>query len=203
MTCQIIECAQGEPEWFAARAGIATASNFADILAQGKGLTRAKYMRRLAGERITGEAEATYTNAAMERGKEMEAEARDWYAFTREVAPQQVGFVVNGRIGCSPDSLIGSDGGLEIKTAIPSVLIEAILRNDFPPEHKAQVQGSLMVAEREWWDLVIYWPKMPKFVVRAVPDKPYLENLRGEIARFNDELDALVEKIKKYEPMAA
>jgi hypothetical protein len=203
MTIQIIDCTQGELDWFAARAGIATASNFSDILAQGKGITRAKYMRRLAGERITGETEETYTNAAMERGKVLEVEARDWYAFTREVEPQQVGFIVNGRMGCSPDSLVGPNGGLEIKTAIPSVLIEAILRNDFPPEHKAQVQGSLMVTEREWWDLVIYSPKMPKFVVRATPDKPYLETLRSEIARFNDELDALVEKIKKYEPMTA
>ena len=34
---KIIDCAQGTPEWLTARAGIATASNFAAILSKGKG----------------------------------------------------------------------------------------------------------------------------------------------------------------------
>lgn len=203
MTIEILDCEQGSLEWRSARAGIVTASSFSDILAQGKGITRTRYMRRLAGEIITGEPEESYTNGFMERGKIMEAEARDWYAFTREVTPQQVGFIRNGRMGASPDALVGDTGGLEIKTAIPSVLIEVIQRNDFPPEHKAQVQGNLLVSDREWWDIVIYYPKMPKFVWRATRDETYLANLKGEIARFTDELDALVEAIKHYEPRAA
>jgi hypothetical protein len=77
------------------------------------------------------------------------------------------------------------------------VLIEAILRDDFPPEHKAQCQGILWVAEREWCDLFAYWPKMPPFIWRAKRDEEYISNLAGEVARFNDELDALVETITK------
>ena len=203
MTCQIIECEQGSSDWFQARLGIATASNFAAILAKGEGKTRAKYMRRLAGEILCGDPAETFNNGHMDRGKEMEGEARNWYAFTREVTPQQVGFLVNGRMGYSPDSLIGADGLLEIKTALPDILIEAILRGDFPPEHKAQCQGGLLVSEREWIDLVVYWPKMPKFVVRAGRDEAYIRSLRSMIEIFNDELDALVEKIKKYEPVSA
>lgn len=197
---QIHDCEQNSPEWFEARRGIPTASEFSTILASGKGggesLTRRTYLRKLAGEIITGECAENYSNANMERGKTVEAEARERYAFDRDVDPQLVGFVRNGQMGCSPDSFVDDDGGLEIKTAFPHIQIDRLLRNDLPPEHKAQVQGTLMVTERTWWDFCSYWPKMPRLIVRVQRDEPYIANLRGEIARFNDELAALVEWIQ-------
>src|SRR6185312_8191995 len=97
-----------------------------------------------------------------ERGKIMEDEARNFYAFTSAVEPERVGFIQNGPRGCSPDSLIGASGMLEIKTALPHILIDRILKDDAPPEHKAQCQGNLWIAEREWIDLAIYWPRLPR-----------------------------------------
>jgi hypothetical protein len=198
---EIIDCSQNSDEWLRARLGIPTASQFATILAKGKGggesLTRKKYLYQLAGERITGEPAENFTNAHMQRGHDMEDEARKFYSFMTDEAPELVGFIKSGRKGCSPDSLIGTNGALEIKTKAPHVLIEAITRGDFPPEHKAQVQGILWIAEREWCDLFAYWPKMPPFMWRAKRDEEYIANLSGEVDRFNDELDALVEKITK------
>ena len=52
----------------------------------------------------------------MERGRLQEDDARRLYAFMADVDPVRVGFIRAGRRGCSPDSLIGEDGGLEIKT---------------------------------------------------------------------------------------
>jgi hypothetical protein len=72
-------------EWFAARAGIPTASEFHTVLAVGKqggkSVTRVAYLNKLAGEILTGEPMPSYSNADMERGKIMEDEARDLYAF--------------------------------------------------------------------------------------------------------------------------
>ena len=158
---------QGSAEWFAARAGIPTASKFATVMAKGEGKTRNEYMRKLAGELLTGEPMDSYTNAHMERGKEMEDEARNTYALIYDAEPQRVGFIRNGNKGGSPDSLIGEDGGLEIKTALPHIQIERLLRNDLPPEHRAQVQGNIWIAEREWWDFVSYWPRLPMMRVRV------------------------------------
>jgi hypothetical protein len=206
---QIFDMDQGSGEWFAARAGIPTASEFHTILAKGKTAgssseTRRKYLYRLAAEIITGEAGETYTNAHMERGKVMEDEARDFYAFTRDVEPERVGFVRNGRKGCSPDSFVGDRGALEVKTKLPPLLIEALFRDDFPPEHKAQCQGVLWVAEREWIDITVYWPKMPTLIRRAVRDEDYIANLSGEVDRFNDELDNIVERLRRLgEPASA
>lgn len=195
---QIIECEQNSPEWDAARRGIPTASMFHAILAKGKGLTRASYMRKLASEIITGESGEHYMNRDMERGHEMEGEARNFYAFMTDSVPERVGFIRNGIKGCSPDSLLGTDGMLEVKTQRGDLLIETLLADVFPSEHVAQCQGNLWVAEREWIDITIYWPKMPQFVKRARRDEAYIKMLADEVARFNDELGVMVEVVKRY-----
>jgi hypothetical protein len=202
MPATIFEMEQGSPDWFAARAGLPTASEFATVLAKGKNgeesKTRKTYMLKLAGEILTGEPMENYTNAHMERGKVMEEEARDGYAFIKNCDPLRVGFIRNGDKGCSPDSLIGDAGMLEIKTALPHILIEKLLRDEFPPEHKAQCQGALWVAEREWIDIAVYWPKLPLFVKRATRDDGYIANLAGAVAKFNEELAETVERIRRY-----
>lgn len=200
MTVVVLDCEQGSDEWRAARAGIPTASEFASILAKGEGKMRRSYMLRLAGELITGFPAETYSNAHMERGREMEAEARDYYALVSTEPVTRVGFVRDEAkgAGCSPDSFVGGTGALEIKTAIPSVLIDKIDRGGFPSEHKAQCQGVLWVAEREWIDLLVYWPGMPPYTVRARRDEDYIKTLASEVARFHDDLAAMVEKVRRY-----
>lgn len=198
MTIEISHCEQNSEEWMRLRAGLPTASGFGSILAKGEGKTRATYMRKLAAEIITGEPTESFTNGALERGHVMEDEARKMYAFLRDVEPQQVGFVRNGQMGASPDSFIGDNGILEIKTMRGDLLIDFIVKDEFPSVHKAQTQGLLLVTEREWVDLHVYWPKMPPFTKRAYRDDIYLKTLADEIARFNDDVHALVEKIKAY-----
>lgn len=189
---------QGMPEWFACRAGIPTASKFSTVMAKGEGKTRAEYMRKLAGELITGEPSEQFSNVHTDRGNAMEDEARETYAFINEADITRVGFIRNGSKGASPDSLVGVNGGLEIKTALPHIQIDRLERDRLPPEHKAQVQGNLWISEREWWDFVSYWPKLPVFQVRVYRDEEYIKTMSDEIDRFNDELAALVERIRNY-----
>ncbi len=198
----VITCEQGTPEWLAARAGIPTASMFATVLAKGKGSEvskmRSTYMRKLAGEIITGEPMDRFSNAHMERGHAMEGEARDAYAFLHDTQPEQIGFIRNGQKGCSPDSLIDANGMVEIKTKLPHLQIEVLERGELPPEHKAQCQGALWVAEREWIDFVSYWPKLPLFVKRVYRDKDYIAALSDAVDAFNGELTALVERVRAF-----
>ncbi len=194
---QVINCEQNSAEWLRARMGIPTASQFSTVLAKGEGKTRRTYLLKLAGEIITGEPMESFSNEHTERGHRMEAEARDLYAFQTGAALERVGFIRNGRAGCSPDSLIGDTGGLEIKTKLPHLLAELILKDEFPAEHKAQVQGTLWLSGREWWDISVYWPGMPQFVKRAYRDEPYIQRLVAEVERFNAELDEIVAQIRK------
>lgn len=202
MSLQIFDCDQNTPEWHMARAGIPTASCFATVMASGRSggesKTRAKYMRQLAGEIITGQPMEGFSNAHTDRGHVMESEARELYAFATDTTPEQVGFIRNGQKGCSPDSLIGANGMLEVKTKLPDLLIECLERDEFPPEHKAQCQGALWVAEREWIDIIVYWPAMPVFIKRAYRDEPYIAEMSSAIDKFNLELSALVARIRNY-----
>lgn len=196
---EIFDCEQGSPEWFACRAGIPTASKFATVMAKGEGKTRSKYMRQLAGEIITGEPMESFTNGHMDRGKEMEDEARETYAFINDADIHRVGFIRNGKKGASPDSLVGKEGGLEIKTALPDIQIERLISGKLPSEHTAQVQGNIWIAEREYWDFVSYWPKLPLLTVRVFRDDIYIKNMASEIDRFNDELAVMVESVRNYD----
>jgi hypothetical protein len=195
----IYDCEQGSPEWFKARLGIPTASEFDTVMAKGGGggdsKTRRTYMLKLIGERMTGEPAENYSNAHMDRGRAKEAEARKAYAFISEVEPIAVGFIRNGDKGASPDSLIGEKGCLEVKTKLPHLHLEVLLAGVLPPEHKPQVQGQLWVAEREWCDFVSYWPKLPPFIVRVKRDEAYITELANGVAQFMDELQALQARI--------
>jgi hypothetical protein len=197
---EIFDCEQGGDDWLRVRLGLPTASEFGTVLAVGRSggesKTRRLYLTKLAGERITARPATSYRNKYMDRGTAMEPEARDFYAMLTDAKPQRVGFIKNAKKGCSPDSFIGSDGMLEIKTAEPHVLIEALeSSNEIPLEHVPQLQGNLWVAEREWIDLLIYCPAMPTFLRRVYRDEGYINNLSVAVDRFNDELDALCDRI--------
>lgn len=199
--------AQGSDEWFQARLGLPTASNFATVMASGKdggpSLTRAQYLHRLAGEIITGRvAEETFKSKAMERGNEMEGDAIADYERRKGVEVHRVGLAVNfsglKRCGASPDGLVGFDGGLETKTMRPDLMIPLLLKGaSMPPEHRAQVQGNMLVLERDVWDFKIFYPGMPDFTVTVHRDETYLRELHNAIEIFNHDLKQLVEKLRK------
>lgn len=197
---QIIECEQGTDAWYAARLGIPTASCFSTVMAKGRdggaSKTRGDYLRKLAGEILTGKPMDSYSNGHMERGKEWEPDARNLYAFMHDCEPQLVGFIRNGKKGCSPDSLIGNDGGLEIKSAAAHIQVERLLAGKLPAEHKGQVQGNLWIAEREWWDFTSYCPGLPLFVVREYRDDDYIWKLQTAVDEFNEELEQVVQRLR-------
>lgn len=159
---------------------------------------RRSYLLKLAGERLTGEVMESYTNENIERGHIQEDDARRLYAFVSDELLTQVGFIRNGEKGCSPDSLVGENGVLEVKCALAHILIDKLLRGDFPPEHIPQTQGQLWVCEREWVDIAIYSPKLPLFKKRAYRDVKEIARISREVDAFNDELAETVEKVRRY-----
>lgn len=194
---------QGSPAWHQARCGRATVSCYSDILAKGKGITREKYLRKVVAERMTGKPIETFHNGHMDRGEEQEPYGRMAYEALTGHFVDEVGFIPHPTLmtGCSPDGLIGSDGGLEGKSVIPTVQIETVLRGGYPPEHKPQIQGSLWITARQWWDFFSYSPDMPGrlqlYVFRVVRDENYIATLATEVAAFLGEVDALCNQLMK------
>jgi len=75
---------QNSEEWFALRRGKFTASTFKDLF-MGKdtqGYKDAIY--KVAFERLTNQSPESFTNEYMQRGTELEPEARAWYEFEKE-----------------------------------------------------------------------------------------------------------------------
>jgi hypothetical protein len=185
----IVDCEQGKPEWLAARCGIPTASEFGKILTStGKVSTQAGgYMNKLLAEWMMGEASPSYASEWMERGNEVEAEARDFYSFDTGQEVETIGFALKderGLVGCSPDCLVGDAGGLEIKCPSPAIHVEYLLAGKVPTKYVPQVQGCLWVTGREWWDFLSYHPELPPLKIRVARDEQYITSLAAEVERF-------------------
>ena len=198
---KLINCAQGSPEWFAARCGIPTSSNF-DKIVDTRGnpsKQRERYLFQLAGERITKAVEEPYQNAVMERGKETEDEARKFYEIVKGKKVKQAGLcLTEGRFiyGASPDGLVGKEGLVEIKCPLMSTQVFYLLEGVLPLDYFQQLQGQLLVTGYKWVDFISYYPAMKPLIVRVNPDKKFLPILKAEIERFCLELEKLVRKIK-------
>lgn len=198
MTIEIFDCKQGTEAWFRCRMGIPTASEFKTVVAIKKEAkdkkTRTTYMRKLVAEILRDEPmEAGYNNEHMERGNAQEDEARELYAFMTGLEPRKVGFVRRGNAGCSPDSLVGDDGGLEIKCALSHVQLERLQDDVLPPEFRHQVQGGLWVTERKWWDFVSYCPKMRLFRIRVSRDEEEIAAIEAAVNQFVSEMSAMLD----------
>ena len=202
MDIEIFDCQQGTPEWRECRRGIPTASAFHMMLAGGQGKTRRKYLLELIGEQLTGLPADSFSNAHTERGHILEGEARDIVSFDYAEPMRQVGFVRRwipgtGLVGCSPDSLIGDDGMLEIKTKLPHLQLEVLIENRLPPEHVPQCQGALWVTKRKWLDFISYWPGLALFKTRVFPDQEYFAKLHAGLATFQAEMQECLANLPK------
>jgi len=178
---------QGTDAWFEARLGIPSASMFAKIVTtKGAWSTQAdSYINQLVAERLTGVREEVYQSHHMIRGTELEPEARDLYCLMNDVKVQEVGFCLHDTInaGCSPDGLIGKDGGLEVKCPAPATHVEYLRGGVLPSRYKQQVMGCLWITQRQWWDFVSYHPDMKPLIVRVERDEEYISALEECVAK--------------------
>lgn len=198
---------QGSEQWHELRLGKVTASRFKDVMAKGKGLIRKSYMYQLAAEYITGEKEESYSNKYMEWGTENEAAARAMYELETDCTVEQVAFIKrNENVGASPDSLVGTDGLLEIKCPKTTTQIETFLSGKVPSQHKPQIQGQLWVSEREWCDFLSFDPRINAksgyFCTRVYRNDKYIEELEQTISVFIEELKVMTDTLYGFKDLA-
>jgi putative phage-type endonuclease len=193
-------------EWFQARLGKATASNFRKVLAKvksGEAADRRNYRAQLVIERLTGQPQESYSNAAMQWGTEQEPFARIAYMAQTGNEVQEVGFIEHHELmaGASPDGYVGDHGLIEIKCPVSATHIETLKGETCPSDNYAQVQGQLWITGRDWCDFVSYDPRMPErlqlFVHRVGRDADYIDALAKEVKAFLDEVAAEVETLNK------
>ena len=198
---------QRTEEWLRCRAGKFTGSRFADLMARtksGPSASRANLLATLAVERLTGQCVETYSNAAMQRGTELEPLARSAYEARMGVLVEEVAWVPSTELPCagvSPDGLVGDDGLCELKC--PSSMakhLDALRSGAHAVEYKWQLQGQLWVTGREWVDAVSFDPRWPEnlqlAIVRVERDEKAIHELRLACCEADAEVEQIVAELR-------
>jgi len=190
---------QGSPEWLAARAGMLTASMVGKLITPKLQVaandTSRGVVETLVAERITGFVEYVHPNFDMQRGTDDEPYARDLYS--EQYAPvTEIGFAVREgdgyKLGASPDGLVGTDGGIEIKSRKAKVHLRTILTNTVPAENMAQIQTCMLVLGRDWWDYVSYSGGWPLHVIRVYPDQQWRNVIVDALDQFEADAASMI-----------
>lgn len=203
----LLDHEQGSDEWYAARAGVITASRFSDVLAKirtGEAAARYNYKAELVAERLTGIKTSSYTTAEMQWGIDHEAEARTIYQMIyadRKV--NEVGLMLHDKLpaGASLDATVDDDGTVEIKCPNTATHLATVLSGTYPTKYYAQMQGGLWISGRKWCDFISFDPRLDDrlafYCVRVPRDEEYIQKLELEVTQFNAEIDDMLKELAK------
>lgn len=198
----ILNCEQGSAEWHEARSGAITASMFSlcrEKLKSGNNKgdysQKAKqYAFRLAIERISGQLlqEDKFETWEMQRGHELEPEARSAHEFQLDISVVRAGFAKteDGLFGASVDGLINADGISEYKCFVSPVSLMPIILNDDISDCIDQVQGGLWLTGRKYAHFCLYCPALAKIgkqlkIFKVARDDDYIEKMEKDLLEFN------------------
>ena len=191
--------------WFAERAGKVTASRVKDVIAKtktGPSASRKNYLAQLVAERMTGQPAESFSNAAMQRGIDLEPFARARYEMFRDVLVEEVGFVSHPSIrwsGASPDGLV-SDGLVEIKCPNTATHIDYMLAGKVPTKYIPQMVWQMACTGRKWVDFVSFDPRMPEdmqlFIVRLDRNEDQIAEHEAEVKKFLSEVESTISKLR-------
>ena len=183
--------AQNTPEWHSLRLGIACSSEFHKLITAKtmKVSTQAEtYMYRLLAEWMTGEQVENYESEYMVRGHELEDRAILAYEMLTDQETKAGGFITSDDklSGCSPDRLVGENGDLEIKCPLVQTQIRYALTGTIEDDYRAQLQGRLMIHEREWVDVFSYHPRLSIPALRVYRDEDFIKALSLVLGTFKE-----------------
>jgi len=171
---------QGSPEWYIERALSLTASHGQEISANGKGLET--YVKKKMAEYYSTAERTNYESVDMQRGNELEYQARAIYELEKGVSVKEVGFVrMNEYVLASPDGLVEENGLVEIKCHNDVKHFSLILEGEKLIEKKYiwQMQMQMLVTGRKWCDYCAFNPnfKDTLLVFRIEADEEMHEKL--------------------------
>ena len=194
------ELEQGSPEWFDARRGLMSASELSLILTPKLKIADNEKTKihcfELAAQRLNNFTDPSWDGENAMRGWADEVRARDLY--TENFAPvREVGGMCrdfgNFKLWCSPDGLVGEDGGIECKSRLQKHQLRTVFENDVPEEHKLRVEAFLLVSGRDWIDYLSYSGGMALWKIRVEPDPEF----HAAIMTACDAFETRVQEIMK------
>jgi putative phage-type endonuclease len=194
------------PELMQSRCGFVTASRIADIMAKtknGESASRKNYMLQLVCERLTGNADESFTSNEMLRGIELEAVARSEYEVRNEIMVSQTGSIKHPAIewfSATPDGLVGIDGLIEIKCPNTAQHVAFLLSGDIPSRYQWQMAAQMACTGRDWVDFASYDDRVPERIMLSVKrvhrDEKTEDEMVAEVRRFLAEVEDMTQKLR-------
>jgi putative phage-type endonuclease len=189
---------QGSDAWLRGRIGRITGSRLADtcsylVIKSRAGESSAKrnnYRMELIAERLTGRAKDHYVSPPMEHGTNTENDARLYYEGVMRQMCEPVGFVLHQQFdfsGASPDSLVGTEGVLEIKCPETTTHLDYIAGGQIPAEYYPQIAWELACTGRKWVDFVSFDPRINAASLRFFYRRVARDELEFGIGSGKDE----------------
>lgn len=195
--------------WHADRCGRFTGSRFVDLMARNKRTGEPlkawhSLCWQVACERLTGVQEEGPDSYSMKWGRDVEPFALEAYEFASGNIVTASGFIAHPAYpmaGCSPDGLVGTDGGLELKSPKSSLVHLERLVSGIPDEYVPQVQGCLWVTGREWWDFASYDPRMPEqhrlYIQRIERNEKFIAELAAAVIEAEANVVSILDQLSK------
>ena len=189
---------QGTEEWLDARLGLLTASNFKTALS--KGSARDTLMRRLAAEKAWHAREDSYKSAAMQRGNDLEAQARANFELDTGLAVAEVGLATNAAfpgMGASLDGIVMPDRtvGVEIKCPLASTMAEYHRSGKLPAAYREQVAAQMLICELTTVHFYAWHPECPPFHLVISVDHFDLDKIAASARAFVAKVDEHADKL--------
>jgi hypothetical protein len=192
---------QNTDEWYNARAGIPTASQFSRIVTKTGRLSEqaTKYAYECVAEiYMQHPIERNFiVPRPMEWGHDYENEALLSYELLTNLNCKSGGFFTDNNFmyGASPDVRIYENdtlvGVAEIKCPqVPKHIEFVLMEGKINPEYIPQVQGHMLVTGCEWVDWFSYHPDLPHALVRTYRDEKFIELLKEQLFEFNNKIEA-------------
>lgn len=193
---------QYTPEWDAVKCGILSASKIDKILT----LSKLKFAENdgcrelvdsIACQRLTKKRHPEFISYDMRRGLIEEQTARIIYSDNYGYATE-CGFVTNDKwgftLGCSPDGIVGEDGGIEVKSRLPKLQFGVIRTAKLSDEFRFQIQTTMMITERPWWDFISYAGDMNMLTLRVEPNKDIQDAISSAAYTFEEMVKLSIEE---------
>lgn len=207
---------QRTKEWFDARKGCVSASILYDCIARQRS-NKSKYyasreamLNKLALETICDFDEEEINTRSLERGRELEAEAKSFFEMVTMYDIEEVGFIRHDTIddfGASPDGLIlGSQGnyignGIEIKCPNKETHAKTIIQSHIDEAYIYQMQAQMMTMNYNKWTFASYDNRFPSnlklWLIPQILDKELVDYIKKEVPIFNEEKYRLIDDLLK------
>jgi len=139
---------------------------------------------------------------AMERGTQMEDEARMYFEIETGIDVEEVGFVTNtelgDNVGASPDGMVNNrEGLLEIKCPMADAHVKYLLDWKLPTEYKNQVHMQMAVTGAEYCWFMSYCPNFKPMLLQ-ISRNEYTENMREALFDLSSQLEDEITQFQQH-----